>query len=113
MTRRVFIPQHPWQKGEGTADADLSEVMAFGHPLFMLAPGRIVRRHLNKTVKTIREAMFDFTADDFLLLTGDLVAQNVASMIAAQRTGGVVKLLRWNRGFNSIDFFTIDIGASQ
>lgn len=115
-TRRVFIPQHPSKFNpttrENANDGDLSGVMAFGHPIFMLPRGKIKYSKLRRTQKALEAAMFDYGEDDFLLVVGDPVVTAAAVMIAASKTGGrPVNVIRWLRQTNEFKVFPLYTGV--
>jgi hypothetical protein len=115
MTRRVFIPQHPssynrfLKRSENVGD--LSGVMAFGHPIFMLPHGKIRYSRLRRTLKTLESNMFDFSDDDYLLAVGDPVVISAAMIIAARRVRGSINVIRWLRQTNEFKVFPLDTGA--
>ena len=45
----------------------------------------------------LRQALKDFTEDDYLLLTGDPAIIGVACSLASEMTNGKYKLLKWDR----------------
>lgn len=112
---RVFIPQHPTTfdraTGENVKVGDLSPVMSFGHPIFMLPPGRLKAKWLDKHIRILDRAMFDYNSADFLLMTGDLSIQAAAIIIAARRCGGPINIIRWQRQPNEFKVFPLDTGS--
>lgn len=112
---RVFIPQHPSTFNSTTRvnanQGDMTGVMRFGHPIFMLPLGKIKFSKLRRTIKALELAMFDYTARDYLLATGDPVVQAAAVLIAGRHTGGQVHIIRWLRQTNEFKTFLLDTGA--
>ena len=49
------------------------------------------------TVRRIRDALYKYTAEDFILANGDPVAIGIVCAEAARRTGGVFQVLKWDR----------------
>jgi hypothetical protein len=98
---RVFVPQHPSVHNAADKinvhDGDLSGVYAFGHPIFMLQPGRLKVSRINRTRKFLEQALFDFSPADFILLVGDPANIALSLLIAGQKTGGHVNVIRWYR----------------
>lgn len=98
---RVFIPQHPTKFSADDKtnehDGDLSGVYAIGHPVFMLQPGRLKLSRITRTRRFLEQALFDFSPADFLLLVGDPANIALALLIAGQKTGGHVNVIRWYR----------------
>ena len=112
---RVFIPQHPTtfnrETGANEKVGDLSPVMAYGHPIFMLPPGRLKAKWLDKHIRILQRAMFDYASTDYLLMTGDLSVQAAAIIIAARQCGGPINIIRWSRATNEFNVFPLDTGA--
>jgi len=112
---RVFIPQHPTTFDRATGlnvnVGDLTPVMKLGHPIFMLPPGRLKTKWLDKHIRILQRAMFDYSPDDFLLMTGDLSIQAAAIIIAARQCGGAINIVRWLRQTNEFKVFPLDTGA--
>ena len=75
---------------------DLSPALEFGQIRILMPPGTSFFSPA-PTIAALKEALRDFTEWDFLLPMGDPVIMAAASMIAAQRTGGRVALLKWDR----------------
>lgn len=97
---RVFVVQQPSvfdrRKGHFVPKLDLTPAAAFGVLVFLLPPGNIYLQRLATAVDQLRAGLASFTQDDFLLTLGDPVAIAAATMIAAQRTAGRLKLLKWD-----------------
>jgi hypothetical protein len=112
--RRVFIPQHPYkfdrEKRENLNDGDLSGVLTFGHPLFMLPRG-IKYNKLRQAVKRLEVAMFDYSDRDYLLVVGDPVVVAAAVVIASRKVRGPINIIRWLRYTNEFKVFPLDTGA--
>lgn len=115
--RRVFIPQHPSTYNRFTKQSenvgDLSGVMAYGHPLFMLPHGKIKYGKLRRTIKALETAMFDFGESDYLLVVGDPVVISAAMIIAARKVRGSINVIRWLRQTNEFKVFPLDTGAGS
>lgn len=112
---RVFIPQHPSTYNRFTKRSenvgDLTGVMQFGHPIFMLSPGKIKYNKLRRTTKALESALYDFGASDYLLVVGDPVVIASAVLIAARRVKGQINIIRWLRQTNEFKVFPLDTGA--
>lgn len=110
---RVFVPQHPWtrgsQDGKPVAVGDLTGLMAYGHPVFMVPAGPARHERLPVYADWIARHMFDYHADDYVLMTGDTMLQGIALAAAVKRTGGAVRGLRWNPTNYTFRDFTISI----
>lgn len=97
---RVFIPQHPMRFDVETKtfvrEQDLSDVMRFGHPIFMLPPGRAHSSYIGRMITTLEQAMFDFDAKtDYILPVGEPVAVAATMIVAARTTDAPLRVLRW------------------
>lgn len=115
---RVFVPQHRWTfnkfTGRTRKDGDMTPVMFFGHPIFMLAEGRIRDSQVSRIVRVFESFMFDYSPDDFIMATGDTVAQAIAINIALRHTGGRIKLVRWRPNSKIFREFSLNIeGATH
>lgn len=114
---RVFIPQHPSKfdaaTRESVNDGDLSGVMAFGHPIFILPRGKIKYGQLQRTVRWMENMMFDFSPRDYLVAVGDPVVIQAAGIIAFQHVGpGVpINVIRWLRQTNEFKVFPLFTGG--
>jgi len=59
------------------------------HSQIILSPGPLIFK--------LRKLLDKYTADDYLLLTGDPAIIGVACSIVADKTGGKFNLLKWDR----------------
>lgn len=75
---------------------DLTPALEFGQLRVLIPPGASFFAPA-PTIAALKEGLREFTEFDFLLPMGDPVIMAAASMIAAQRTGGRVSLLKWDR----------------
>lgn len=77
--------------------ADLTPAEHFGTVKVILPPGNLPRDPA-VGLRQLVEGLKDFDpAEDLLLLAGDPVAIAMASSIVAQRCGGRLRLLKWDR----------------
>ncbi len=95
-TPKVFITNEPlmYERGEWVRCIDLSPAREYGPLVHLTTAGRLPDDP-TPTVRQISERLNGFTADDYLLLVGDPRTHVWAGAIAAQRTGGCLKLLIW------------------
>ena len=109
---RVFVVQRPARydrdKRGWVNKYDLSPAGVHGELVFLLRPGNIFRDRLDATVRELGEALTDFREDDFLLPIGDPVGIAAASHIAARNTGGVLRILKFDRMSGEYTPFVID-----
>jgi len=115
MTNRVFVVQQPATFSQSlrrfVPKYDLSPARDFGKLVFILGPGNIFRERLAQSVIHIQNVMGDFKPGDYLLAIGDPVAIAAASMVASFKTGGAVKLLKWDRHASRYHCFPIDLNS--
>jgi hypothetical protein len=62
----------------------------------MLPPGNLVLSPA-PTIKRLKKSLSGFLKEDYLLLMGDPVGMSLAFAIAAEKTNGFVKVLKWDR----------------
>lgn len=86
---RVFVVQDPQEKNILPAQAygELKILLPAGNVVFSIAP----------TIAVLRQGMRGITSDDFILAIGDPIAIGIASAIACENCGGLVKFLKWDR----------------
>ena len=99
MNNRVFMTQRPMYRDRATGEFvdkfDLEPAEKFGPIIEVLPPGNIKIRP--DTIEQIHRNMDDFSDQDYLLNVGDPLAMAAVACIASQRTGGVLRVLRWCR----------------
>jgi hypothetical protein len=103
---------HEAVHSNGERTIDLTPALEFGHLRYLLPPTRLPSNP-QAIVETIRSNLAEFTADDYLLLTGSPVAIGVAVALAAARVGGRLKMLRWQRSLKSYEYLTVDLRELQ
>lgn len=87
---------------------DLSAAREFGELTECLPPGNIPRE-LSATAARLRRALADFDpAQDYLLAIGDPIAIAMAVLVA-DRAGGSVRVLKWDRRQERYLPFTLDV----
>lgn len=97
---RVFAPQIPSRFDKGmrvwVPTVNMRPAERFGELIVLLTPDayRIAPAPM---VQALKERMDDFTADDYIVAIGNPTLIAAASCIAARKTGGVLKLLTWDR----------------
>ena len=105
---RVFIIHEPLRKetDDNGVDRyvrtrDLSPAREHGELHYVYPAGRLSQEP-SYLVKTARQSLATFTSQDFLLLSGDLLAISVASMIAIQcleDNATTINVLTWDGRF--------------
>lgn len=116
-TPRVFAVQKPArfdkELGRFVPMYDFSPAEAHGRLVFILGPGNILQHRMSQALTQIRHVLTTYTAQDFIIAVGDPVAIAASVMIAAERTGGVVNLLKWDRLTRAYESFSINTGAAS
>lgn len=97
---RVFAPLVP-SRYDQTLRAwvptlDLHQAEKFGKVVVMLQPDS-PRAGPGPCAVAIREQMADFGDQDWIVCVGDPSLIGVAAAIAARKTGGILRLLKWDR----------------
>jgi hypothetical protein len=110
---RVFVVQRPAyfdRDRKGWVNKyDLTPAAVHGELVFLLRPGNIFRDRLDSAIERLEEVLADFSAEDFLLPTGDPVGIAAASHIAARNSGGILKVLKYDRMGGEYFPFVIDM----
>jgi hypothetical protein len=96
-TQRRFIPKY-----------DLEPAKEFGSLVLLLPPGNVFKDRIPQMVADLNTKLATFSADDYLLAIGDPIALAAASLIAARHTGGVLRLLKWDRISSVYTPFTVE-----
>jgi hypothetical protein len=66
-----------------------------------MLPPNANRLHINPLVTALRDQMKDFTEEDYIIAVGDPSLIAAAACIAARKTGGLLRILKWDRQSNS------------
>ena len=97
---KVYAPQVPSKYDPATKlwvpSINLDPAKPFGEVVVMLPPNAN-RLHINPLIVALREQMKDFTADDYVIAVGDPSLIAAASCIAVRKTGGLLRVLKWDR----------------
>lgn len=97
---KVYAPQVPSKYDPATKlwvpSINLDPAKTFGEVVVMLPPNAN-RLHINPLIVALREQMKDFTADDYVIAVGDPSLIAAASCIAVRKTGGLLRVLKWDR----------------
>lgn len=101
---KVYAPQVPSKYDQATKlwvpSINLEPATGFGELVVMLPPNAN-RLHINPLIIAIKEQMKDFTADDYIIAVGDPSLIAAASCIAVRKTGGLLRILKWDRQTSS------------
>lgn len=97
---RVFAPQLPSRFDATTRlwipTMNMHAAERFGE-LIVLLPPNANRLHTAPLLEALKERMADFTAEDWLVAIGDPSLIAAAACLAARKTGGLLRLLKWDR----------------
>lgn len=98
---KVFIPQIPSRfDSTGTRlwipTINIQPAQQFGELVECLPPNAN-RLHTAPLVAALREKMADITADDYIVAVGDPSLIAAAACIMSRKTGGTVRMLKWDR----------------
>lgn len=97
---KVYAPQVPSKYDPAiklwVPSINLEPAKTFGELVVMLPPNAN-RLHINPLVVALREQMKDFSADDYVIAVGDPSLIAAAACIAARKTGGLLRILKWDR----------------
>lgn len=97
---RVFVPQVPSRYDAATGlwvpTVNLSPARSFGE-LHVMLPPEANRLHTAPLIAALREKMADYRAHDYIVAVGDPSLIMAAGCIAARKTGGRLRVLKWDR----------------
>lgn len=114
---RVFVVQRPAyfdRVRRGWVNKyDLTPAEEYGELIFLLRPGNIYRDRLQSAIQHLRQELADYGPGDHILAVGDPVAIAATVMVAAQRTGGKVNLLKYDRMDERYDAYEINVGGND
>lgn len=112
MKPRVFAPQIPSRYDSATRlwvpTMNMDPATKHGELVVMLPPNAN-RMHTAPLVAAMREQMSDFGPQDALIAVGDPTLIAAAAMIAARKTGGPVRMLKWDRMAG--DYLAVEVSA--
>lgn len=75
---------------------DVSPATKYGELVLLLETTYRLPSDLSPFLDEIKRGMANFRANDYVLIVGDPGAVAITLAMAAQRTGGIVKVLRWD-----------------
>jgi hypothetical protein len=110
---RVFVVQKPARFDRTLTPPrfvpmyDFTPAEAHGRLVIVLGPGNIFQHRMSQALAQIRTVLANYSERDFIIAVGDPVAIAASVMVAAERTGGRVNLLRWDRLTKSYESFAI------
>lgn len=114
---RVFVVQQPayysTERGGWVNKYDLSPARTHGELVFLLRPSNVPKDKLAEMTEHLDKLLEDFCEEDFILPVGDPVAIAAAVMIAGFHTGGVLRILKWDRFSGEYEAFVLDLGCND
>ena len=112
MNPRVFAPQVPSRYDSATRlwipTMNMAPARKYGE-LVVLLPANANRLHTSPLIAALREGMSTFRAEDALIAVGDPTLIAAATLIAARKTGGAVRMLKWDRMMG--DYILVEVSA--
>ena len=107
---KVYVPQQPSRFDTATRlwipTVNLDSAKVYGEVVIMLPPNAN-RLHTAPLVAALKELMASFTAEDYVVAVGDPSLIAAAACIAARKTGGSLRLLKWDR--MSKDYISVEL----
>lgn len=101
---KVYAPQVPSKYDPATKlwvpTINLDPAHTFGEIVVMLPPNAN-RLHISPLIVALREQMKDYGPDDYVIAVGDPSLIAAASCIAVRKTGGLLRILKWDRQSSS------------
>ena len=94
----VYVTQEKARKvdGQWVSEFDLTPAVEYGQVEILMPPGHSFFSPV-PVIRALREMLKDFSDDVYLLPIGDPSIMVAAAMIAGEKTGGRIKLLKWDR----------------
>jgi hypothetical protein len=97
---KVYVPHMPHKFDQSMQihipNVDTTQANKFGE-VIILVDRNVPNTALMPIVEALKERLADFTEDDYLLPLGDPALTAAAAGIVLRKTGGRLKLLKWDR----------------
>lgn len=107
---KVFVPQQPSRYDSATQlwvpTVNLDPASKHGQ-IIVLLPPEANRLHTAPLVEVLKERMAGYSDEDFIVAVGDPTLMVAAACIAAKRTHGLVRMLKWDR--RAGDYVSVEI----
>ena len=101
---KVYAPQIPSKYDSATKlwlpSINLEPAKKFGELVVMLPPNAN-RLHVNPLIFAIKEQMKDYGPEDYIVAVGDPSLIAASACLAVKKTGGLLKILKWDRQSSS------------
>ncbi len=97
---KVYAPQQPSRFDVSTRlwipTMNMQPAAKYGE-LVVLLPPNANRLHTAPLLAALKDGMENFTTEDYLICVGDPSLIAAAACVAARKTGGLLRLLKWDR----------------
>lgn len=97
---KVYVPQVPSKYDTATRlwipSINIDGAKDYGEIVIMLPPNAN-RLHAAPLVAALKERMADYGPEDCFVAVGDPTLIAAAACIASRKTGGLLRLLKWDR----------------
>jgi hypothetical protein len=107
---KVYAPQQPSRMDAGTRlwipTVNLDDARRWGEVVVMLPPDAN-RLHTAPLVAAMKDRMADFDDGDHLIAVGDPSLIAAAACIAVRKTGGTLRMLKWDR--QSSNYISVEL----
>ena len=107
---KVYIPQMPTRFDRATnlwiPTINITPAKRFGELVTML-PSAATRNSIDTCTQALNDAMEDYGREDVLVALGDPSVYAIAACIAAKKTGGLLRLLKWDRQLG--DYLLVEV----
>lgn len=101
---KVYAPQVPSKYDTATKlwlpSINLEPAKKFGELVVMLPPNAN-RLHISPLMTALREQMKEYSPEDYIVAVGDPSLIAAASCLAAKKTNGLLRILKWDRQSSS------------
>lgn len=109
-TRKVYVPQVP-SRFDSSAKmwvptVDISAAGNWGKIITLLPP-EANRLHAAPILSALRERMTHFSKDDCIVALGDPTIIAMTACLATQKTGGYLRMLKWDR--QTSDYIMVEV----
>lgn len=97
---KVYVPQQPSRFDTATKlwipTINVDPARQYGEIVVMLPPNAN-RLHTAPLIAALRDKMADFCEEDFIVAVGDPSLIAASACIATRKTGGILRMLKWDR----------------
>ena len=107
---KVYIPQMPTRFDRATnlwiPTINITPAKRFGELVTML-PSAATRNSIDTCTQALHDAMDGYGREDVLVALGDPSVYAIAACIAVQKTGGLLRMLKWDRQLG--DYLLVEV----